>query len=130
MKPATILLCLMFVTACQADETVRGYGGADKTWMLSELDGRPFPAKATLIFPEAGRIAGEAPCNAYSAEMSVPYPWFEAGPIMTTRRACPDLAAETRFLEALAAMTLSEVLENTLVLSTPDGREMVFTASP
>lgn len=130
MKRRASLIGLGFLAACQGDETVRAYGGADKTWVLTELDARPFPARATLTFPEPGRIAGEGPCNTYAAEMSVPYPWFEAGPIRATKRACPDLASETLFLKALAAMTLSEVLENTLILRTADGLEMVFTASP
>jgi heat shock protein HslJ len=59
--------------------------------------------------------------------MAAPYPWFEAGDIAVTRRACPDLAAETAFFDALADMTLAEVAGDALILSTPDGREMVFT---
>jgi heat shock protein HslJ len=60
--------------------------------------------------------------------MSVPYPWFEVGPILSTKMACPELTAEMQFFRALNAMTLSEVLDKTLILSTPEGREMLFTA--
>lgn len=114
--------------ACQGDETVRAYGGADRVWVLTELDGRPFPGRATLTFPDIGQVAGDAPCNRYSASMTVPYPWFETGPIAVTRRTCPDLAAETAFLEALSATTLSEVAGDTLILSNTDGLSLVFTA--
>jgi heat shock protein HslJ len=125
------LLALAFasiIPACQADETLRAYGAADKVWTLTEIDGQAFSARAILMFSEEGTISGHAPCNGYSANMSVPYPWFETGPIRSTKMACPDLAAEGQFYESLKAMTLSEVLDNVLILSTPEGREMIFTA--
>lgn len=128
MRPVLLITMLLFVTACKNDETVRAYGAADKEWRLIELNEKPFNASATLTFPEVNRIAGNAPCNGYSASMSVPYPWFEAGPIAATKRACPDLAAESAFFNALGAATLSEVLGNTLILSNPEGLNMVFTA--
>ena len=114
------------VAGCFADETVAGYGARDKAWLLDELDGAPFSAKATLIFPNKGRIAGDAPCNKYSATMEAPYPWFETGPILVTRRACPDLEAEGDFLRALESMSQAEVLGSVLILSNDAGREMVF----
>jgi len=125
-----LVLCSLslLVSACQKDETVAGYGAADRLWVLQELDGAAFPARATLTFPERGKIAGQAPCNSYRASMESPYPWFRAGPIAATRRACPELDAERRFLESLAAMTQSEVLGGTLILSDETGREMVFKA--
>ncbi|WP_422075358.1 META domain-containing protein [Tranquillimonas rosea] len=45
-----------------------------------------------------------------------------------TRRACPALEAERRYFAALREMTLAEVAEGTLILSTPEGRKMVFQA--
>lgn len=123
------LFLVGFIPACQADETVAGYGGAEKTWTLTELDGAPFTATATMSFPETGRIAGRAPCNNYNGEMSVPYPWFEVGPLMSTRMACPELEQEGLFFAALGEMTLSEVLGDTLILRNDAGREMVFKAA-
>ena len=123
------LALLTFLTACKADETVRAYGAADRVWVLSELDGTNFAAMATLEFPEPGQIAGQAPCNRFFATLSVPYPWFKAGPIGATKMACPDLDAESQFFDALSAMSLSEVLGDVLILSTPEGRERVFKAA-
>jgi heat shock protein HslJ len=120
----------VLVMASGKDETVSGYATPGVTWTLAELGGAPYPARATLTFPEEGRIAGEAPCNGYSATQSAPYPWFEAGPIATTKRACPELAAEAAFLDALARVTLAEVTGEVLILSTEDGFEMVFHAAP
>lgn len=120
----------LILTACKKDETVAGYGTAEKIWTLTELDGSPFTATATLTFLEPGRIAGQAPCNRYFADMDKPYPWFGAGPIGATRMVCAAMADEARYLEALAQMTLSEVLGDTLILSNDAGRQMVFSGSP
>lgn len=118
------------LAACSGDETLTAYGAADRTFRLTEIDGTPFPARATIAFPEPRRIEGEAPCNRFSGVQTVPYPWFSAEAIAATRRACPELAAEAAFFDALSAMTLAEVTGGTLILSTPEGREMVFTALP
>ncbi|MDW3224588.1 MAG: META domain-containing protein [Paracoccaceae bacterium] len=122
------LIAIFGLIGCQKDETVKAYGAADKVWRLVELDDAPVTYSATLTFPETGQIAGKAPCNSYTGSMTVPYPWFEAGPLAATRMACPDLEAETTFFAALSAMSLSEVLGDTLLLSNDAGRTMVFKA--
>ena len=129
MRSFLILAALSALPQCQGDETVRAYGAGDKTWHLVELDGKPFDARATLTFPETGKIAGQAPCNAYSAPMTVPYPWCAAGHIAATRRACPDLASETAFLDALTEVTISDVLGDTMILSDDSGERLVFKAA-
>jgi heat shock protein HslJ len=123
-------LCFLMPTLAACDESVWAYGGAGATFVLEEIDGAPFAARATLTFPVPGELSGEGPCNLYNAAQLAPYPWFEAGPIAATRRACPDLGAEAAYFEALSAMELAEVLGGVLILSTASGREMVFTAEP
>jgi heat shock protein HslJ len=120
---------LTFPFGCAGDETISGYADPETTYVLNELDGASFAARATITFPEQGRAAGEAPCNSWSAEQSAPYPWFSLGPIAATRRACPELTAEGAYLSALAAMTLAEVQGGILILSNEDGRELVFEAA-
>ena len=114
------------LTGCATDETVAAYGGAGQVWRVVELDGTPFSAQATLTFPERGVIAGMAPCNRYTAQMDTPYPWFEAGPVSATKLHCPAHQSETIFFAALSAMTLVEVLGDTLILSTPEGRSIIL----
>lgn len=121
------LIALSLLGYCK-DETVSGYAGTEVTWVLETINHTPFPHRATLTFPEEGRIAGEAPCNSYFAVQTVPYPWFETGPIGSTKRACPNLKSEATYFEALAAMTLSEVAGPTLILSNEAGGQMVFKA--
>lgn len=128
-----ILISLLFViglTACKADETISGYVDMDTTWALVELNGAPFTARATMAFPEKGLVTGKAPCNSYSASQSVPLPWFELGPIMSTKMACPDMQDEQQFFDALAQMSLAETLNDTLILRNDEGHEMVFKSAP
>lgn len=129
MVRMALMVGIMGIYACTGDETVAAYGGGDQVWALAELDGAPFTQRATLTFPDPGRIAGFGPCNSYSGVMDAPYPWFEAQKVVVTRRACPDLAAETVFFTALAEVSQSEVAGRTLILRNDAGREMVFKAS-
>ncbi|MEP2428466.1 MULTISPECIES: META domain-containing protein [Rhodobacterales] len=117
------------LAACKNDETVSAYGAADRVWHLVEIDEIDVTYAATLRFPEPGQIDGDGPCNRFRGAMTVPYPWFDAKGLIATRTACPELAGETQYLAALAHMTLSEVLGDTLILSTPEGRTMVFVAA-
>jgi len=97
-------------------------------YVLQSLDGTDFPARATITFDDAGTITGNGPCNTFNASLIAPYPWFEAGPITSTRMACPDLAAEDAYFAALAIMNRALVSGDTLELSNDAGRHMVFQA--
>lgn len=121
------LLLSLLLSACFADETVSRYGG-DRLWTLTELDGKPFTARTTIRFGEDGKVSGQAPCNRYFGTQTAPYPWLELGPIGATKMACPDLAEEAAYFDALAAITLVEVSGDVMILSNEDGRKMVFTA--
>lgn len=124
-----LALTLLALPAC-TDETISGYADPDATYRLTEVGGAAFPAAATISFPEEGTVRGNAPCNAYTAIQTVPYPWFALGPIAVTRRACPELDAETRFLATLQTMAFAEVQGPVLILSADDGTEMIFDARP
>lgn len=130
MRYLFTLMIPLVLSACKSDETISGYTDSDTTWVLVELDGKPFNAHATIAFPSKGKATGQAPCNTYGSSQTVPLPWFKLGPIMSTKMACPDLVVEQSFFEALGAMTLAEVLGDTMILSTELGREMVFTSAP
>ncbi len=119
------MFSLLSILGC-ADETVSGFADPDAVYRLQSIDGAEFSARATIRFPEEGKVSGDAPCNRYSATQSVPYPWFDPGPILATKRACPALAEESVFFAALGEMTLAEVQGEVLILSNDAGREMVF----
>ena len=132
MPRAAALAALVLLAAC-GDETISTVADRDATFVLAAIDGAPFPARATIRFPAPDRIAGEGPCNSYSAEQSAPYPWFEPGPLAATRRACPDAAAtraEAAFFRALSLMRQAELTGDMLRLSDTGRRTiMVFRAA-
>jgi len=121
-----MLILPIVLSACPKDESVSGYADATAVYRLEEMNGAVFEARATVSFPEAGRVQGEGPCNRYSATQSVPYPWIKIESIRATKRACPEMAEEAVFLEGLTQMTLAEVSGPVLILSNDDGAEMVF----
>jgi len=116
------------LSACRGDETLNAY--AQDNWQLVTLNGDAVPTGITLSLVQPGRISGAAPCNRYSAAQTAPYPWFEAGPIAATRRACADLATEQAYFSALAAMTFAEAQGNVLILSNGSGGALVFQSVP
>ncbi|MEM7490723.1 MAG: META domain-containing protein, partial [Pseudomonadota bacterium] len=113
------MLCVMFfgepVGLCP-DETVSGYADRAATYVLEEMAGAPVTARATIRFPREGEVEGKGPCNAFQASQGIAYPWIEIGPVMATRRACPDLAAEEAYFAMLRAATLVEVGGDILLL--------------
>ena len=60
------------LTACWRDETLTGYGAADRVWILQEINGADFAAKATLTFPAKGQIAGQTPCKQFFKGSKLP----------------------------------------------------------
>lgn len=129
MRMFLILASLVVLPQCQSDSTPDIYGDSGTTWQLTTLNGTPVTARATLMFPEAGQIAGKAPCNNYSGPMTAEFPAFETGPIAATRMACPDLTVETEFLNALDQATTATVDDGMLTLSNDDAATLVFKAA-
>lgn len=133
MKPTPLTLrrlalaaVTLLAASCSPDESISGQAQPSDVFVLQTLDGAAVPARITLSFPEPGRIAGEAPCNRYFGRQTAPLPWVEIDQIGATKRACPDLALESRYLQALQDMTLIELTGDTLVLTSDAGREMTF----
>lgn len=114
--------------ATGTDETLHAYGAADRIWRLSEMNGAPFDGDVTISFPRAGVVMGQGPCNRYNGALTLPYPWFGIGPLAATRMACPDLPLETAYFATLESVTISEVREHSLILSTEDEVVLVFTS--
>jgi len=131
MRFALALAALALLAAC-GDETLSTRADRDATFVLTAIDGAPFPARATIRFPAQDRIAGEGPCNSYTAEQSAPYPWFEPGPLTTTRRACAgpdDTHAEAALFRALSLMRQADLTGDMLRLSDTGRRTIkVFRA--
>ncbi len=123
---------VLVLAACDASG-----GGAGPTsdpaspageFVLETLGGAPFAARATLVFGPRDAVSGQGPCNRWSARNAAALPDFRVGPVVATRMACDDLAAEAAFFAALAAATRAELTGDRLVLSGAEGAELVFRA--
>lgn len=124
-----LLVCLLLALPACADETLVKYGGAGK-WRVTELNGQSYAARAVLVLEAGGKLYGQAACNRFFGQQTAPYPWFETGPIGTTRMACPELDQEQMFLNALSRANQAEVSGDTLVLSNGDDVEIVLIRVP
>jgi len=79
-------------------------------WMLTDLAGTPaLPGgKATLAFPEAGRVAGNGSCNRFTGSVVISGDTLKMGPLASTRMACVDndvSKQEDAYFKALNAAT-------------------------
>ncbi|PPK84227.1 heat shock protein HslJ [Neolewinella xylanilytica] len=104
------------------------------TWQLKTLDGTPVDIgknQPTLTFTILGNgLAGLAACNRYRTEyaivaegsIDIPHP-------IATKMACPELATEQQFFEALEGASSYEFMEDNLVLRDTAGA-IVATFSP
>jgi heat shock protein HslJ len=120
------LILLSVLTACLKDETVSGQTTASDVWVLNTMNGTSVDTQITIEFPEEGRISGQAPCNRYFATQTAPLPWFEVGPIGSTKMACPKLNLESHYFTALQQMTTAEITGDTLLLKADTGDSLVF----
>jgi heat shock protein HslJ len=83
---------------------------AGMEWVLTDLAGTPaLPGgKATLGFPEAGRVAGNGSCNRFTGAVTITRDAVTIGPLASTRMACVDESVskqEDAYLKALGAAT-------------------------
>ncbi|WP_304617424.1 META domain-containing protein [Paracoccus sp. (in: a-proteobacteria)] len=71
---------------------------------VTQIEGQPAPADVTLEVVEAGRLAGQGPCNRWFANFNQDGAILRIGPAGATRMACLDEArmdAENGFFAAL-----------------------------
>jgi heat shock protein HslJ len=93
-------------------------------WRLVELDGAPFPARATATLTEDGRVTGQAPCNRFTATWTGRWPELAFAPAASTRMACPELEAETAFFAALGRIDRAALGPDGLTLTGPGPTRM------
>ena len=76
-------------------------------WLLDDLAGGGILSnvRATLSFPEAGKVAGNGSCNRFFGPTQVAGNEIKLGPLGSTRMACPEpiMNQETKYLGALQA---------------------------
>ncbi|MEO1306566.1 MAG: META domain-containing protein [Pseudomonadota bacterium] len=124
------ILSLFLLGQCGPDETISGYAGTGSRWDLVSLGEEAASGTITLEFPKTGRIAGTGPCRPSYVPQAAPYPWIEIRNLDAPPDDCAEITQQQRYLEALSAMTLSEVSGDALILTDETGREMIFQRAP
>lgn len=121
------LLSLVTLAACVGPALSNDISGID--WHLVGLEGQAVTWEATLRL-DGAKVTGKAPCNRFFGTNAASLPDLSLGAIGSTKMACPDLAAEAAFFDALQAMQRAELDEGHLYLIGPEGRIMEFARSP
>ena len=98
-------------------------------WHLVGLEGQEVSWDASLRF-DGEKVSGKAPCNRYFGTNAATLPEVSLGRVGATKMACPDLAAESAYFEALQAMQRAELDQGHLYLIGPEGRIMEFAKGP
>ncbi|MCA8829669.1 META domain-containing protein [Hymenobacter pini] len=122
----------LLLTACQttapATETTTSAQAAPTTelrgtkWVLHSLAGQPVQPTSTkelylLISPDQPQAEGQASCNRFRGPVELPAAQqLRFGALMSTRMACPDLAIETSFTNALTNTRTYQISRDTLRL--------------
>jgi len=105
-------------------------------WVLADLAGTPAIAnsKASLAFPESGRVAGNGSCNRFTGSVTVSGDTLKFGPLASTRMACMDGGVsqqEDAYLKALGNATRYEYRDpNLLIFATGYDKPLRFIRAP
>ena len=98
-------------------------------WIVETIGGEPVveDSRASILFLEEGRVAGNASCNRFTGSFSLTGEGLSFGQTANTRMACeePLSRQEMRFLELLRKTHRFEIdPQGRLVLHTPDGQRI------
>jgi heat shock protein HslJ len=133
MKRTTIVLLVLILSALLAACGLAG-GGAElegTSWALVTINGQPPIAgrTPTLRF-EDGSLGGNSSCNSFGGDYSVRGSQISFGEMFWTLMACPEggvMEQEQAYMQALGKIEQFELQEGMLVLSGPDGTELIYT---
>lgn len=129
MRSAAIGLGLVLAGGLAASAATGVPAEYTPVWTLQTIDGAPYRAPITLSFTGPGQFAGQGPCNTYSGSAEGSLPAFHPTTIGASRMACPKLAMEQEYLQLLYAVESAELTGAGLVLTTVNGRKLVFSAN-
>jgi putative lipoprotein len=106
MRRLAIFLTAFFVAGCAVTTRVATMDLPGSTWELVAIDGEALAGDAvpTLAFDEQGAVSGSTGCNTFSGEVAVDGNALSFGPLVTTRMACADPAANAQEEAFLSAM--------------------------
>ena len=106
MGRLAILGAAFVVAGCAVTTRVATMDLPGSTWELEAVDGEALAGDAapTLAFDEQGAVRGSTGCNTFSGDVAIAGNALSFGPLVTTRMACADPAANAREEAFLSAM--------------------------
>ncbi len=106
MRRLAILLTAFVMAGCAVTSRVATMDLPGTTWQLVSMDGDAIAGDAvpTLAFDGQGAVSGSTGCNTFSGQVTINGSELSFGPLVTTRMACADPAANAREQAFLAAM--------------------------
>jgi heat shock protein HslJ len=115
-----VIPVLTVLTACAMPGAPAPAPLVGSEWRLEDLGGRGVldRVEATLVFPEAGRVAGNSSCNRFFGSYTLMQDRVAFGQLGGTRMACPEAVSEqeTRYLDALQKAQRLEVQGKTMLM--------------
>lgn len=108
------LITVISLESCNKN-TIR-YG---KEWELTELNGEQIPAgvRIMIVFDEANkRYGGTASCNNYTGTFKLEGSTLKMTNPGATKKACPDMTWEAKYLPVITKIDSWSVLEGKLSL--------------
>lgn len=139
-----VILLALFLAGCPSAEKkptkaatpAAPFSLVGSEWILADLAGTPVipNSKASLAFPEAGRVAGNGSCNRFTGSVTITGNTLKFGPLASTRMACTDAgvsAEEDAYLKALGAANRYEYRDpDLLIYATGYDKPLRFTRAP
>jgi heat shock protein HslJ len=83
---------------------------------------------AFVQFGAGGKVSGFSGCNRFRGSYTFRDGALKIGPLMSTRMACPDMAAEARVMHTLQAAERAEATHLKLILNDASGQVLATLA--
>ena len=101
-----LAISLLILAGCGPITRVATMELSGTSWQLVELDGEAALADALpmLAFDDQGAVTGSTGCNTFNGQVTIDGSDVAFGPLVTTRKACLDPAANRQEQAFLAAM--------------------------
>ena len=113
---------LSMLTACAGATSAPGGAVAlvGTEWQLQSINGQPVMdrSRASLQFPESGRVAGNGSCNTFVGAVAIDNESIIFRQMASTKMACMGGASEqeSRFMEALRQAQRYQVVDGHLLI--------------
>lgn len=130
MKVLAAVFVAMFLMGCGSSEVVKKTLDMN-AWEIVQigaksLEGMDSDQLPTMMFDLVkGQVSGSTGCNSYSGSFSSDEFGVEMGETAVTKKACPDMATETMFLEALGNVARIDLGDDMIRMFNASGVEVL-----